>query len=188
MKILYVCTGISLALLAEGAGAGGKALDHFKTLALLDGDWILSPAGQQEGGATEKGPAEKLVSTGTTAMRIKLIGKGSTLQENLLPGSAKEMATMYHCNNFRNCSRVLARHYCAKQNRLGLVLDADSSNESMIVMNCDMDNDLCNSVEGHVHRITHELSQDNNHLRTTYTIFKDGKPEKHSIYHFDRWK
>lgn len=45
---------------------------------------------------------------------------------------------------------------------------------------------LCNSVEGHVHRITHELSEDNNHLKTTYTILKDGKLEKHSICHFDR--
>ncbi len=45
---------------------------------------------------------------------------------------------------------------------------------------------LCNSAEDHVHMIKHELSADNSHLKTTYTIFNDGKFEKDSIYHFDR--
>ena len=36
--------------------------------------------------------------------------------------------------------------------------------------------------------IEHQLSKDNNHLRTTYTIYKNGKFEKDSIYHFDRNK
>jgi hypothetical protein len=36
--------------------------------------------------------------------------------------------------------------------------------------------------------IRHELSQDSNYLRTTYTIYKDGKFEKDSIYHFNRKK
>jgi hypothetical protein len=55
-------------------------------------------------------------------------------------------------------------------------------------MTCDMNTPLCNSVEGHVHMIQHELSPDNNHLKTTYTIYKDGKYEKNSIYHFTRKK
>jgi len=53
-------------------------------------------------------------------------------------------------------------------------------------MTCDMNTPLCNAVEGHVHKIKHELLQDSNHLTTTYTIYSNGKFEKDSIYHFDR--
>lgn len=186
MHILHLSSILSLTLFAGAALADNNSLNHFKTLALLDGEWALSPVDQQQGGATKKGPAQKLVGADSTAMRFKVIGKGSTIQENLLPGTGKEMATMYHCNNFKDCSQVQAKHYCAKQNQPELVLDGNNSTASVIVMNCDMNNALCNSVEGHVHRITHELSQDNNHLMTTYTIFKDGKKQKDSVYHFDR--
>ena len=181
-----ISAALGLLFITSSALAGNTSLDHFKTLSSLDGEWRLSPADQQEGGATQKGPAQKLLGTDKTAMRFKVIGKGSTVQENLLPGTGKEMATMYHCDSFKQCRQVQARHYCAKQNQPELVLDVAKSNERLIVMNCDMTSALCNSVEGHVHRITHELSQDNNHLKTTYTIFKDGKLEKRSIYHFDR--
>lgn len=186
MNMLAKPCVLGLAFVTGTALAGNTSLDHFKTLSSLDGDWKLSPLAQQEGGATKKGPAQKLLGTDKTAMRFKVIGKGSTIQENLLPGTGKEMATMYHCDNFKNCTQVQARHYCAKQNQPELVLDADKSNARMIVMNCDMNSALCNSVEGHVHSISHELSEDKNHLKTTYTIFTGGTLEKRSIYHFDR--
>lgn len=149
---------------------------------------MLSPANEQEGGATKKGPAANLVGTDTTAISFKVIGKGSTIQESLLPDTGKEMVTMYHCNNFKDCSQVQATHYCAKQNQPELVLDAANTTGNVIAMACDMNTPLCNSVEGHVHMIKHELSQDSNHLKTTYTIHKDGKFEKNSTYHFNRKK
>ena len=95
---------------------------------------------------------------------------------------------MYHCNDFKNCTQVQARHYCAKQNQPELLLDAANSHDRVIVMACDMNTSLCNSSEGHVRMIKHELSQDNNHLKTTYTIYNGGMFEKDSIYHFDRKK
>ena len=186
MKLMSYVFILSVALIVSSVYATITSLNHYKTLTLLEGDWILSPANEQEGGATKKEPAAKLVGTDSTAISFKVIGKGSTIQENLLPGTGKEMATMYHCNDFNNCSQVQAKHYCAKQNQPELILDADKSNGSIIVMACDMNTSLCNSAEGHVHMIKHELSQDNNHLRTTYTIYSNGKFEKDSIYHFDR--
>jgi hypothetical protein len=78
---------------------------------------VLSPADEQEGGATKKGPAVKLVGTDNTAISFRVIGNGGTIQENLLPDTAKEMATMYHCNDFKDCSKVQATHYCAMQNQ-----------------------------------------------------------------------
>jgi hypothetical protein len=186
MEIVRFISILILTLALGSVYAGTNALNHYNTLTSLDGDWVLSPANEQEGGATKKDPAAKLIGTNNTAISFMVIGKGSTIQENLLPGTGKEMATMYHCNDFNNCSQVQAKHYCAKQNQPELILDAANSNSSVIAMTCDMNTSLCNSAEGHVHMIKHELSQDNNHLRTTYTIYNNGKLEKDSIYHFDR--
>ena len=185
MKLLRVFLILSSALTLQSVWAS-NAIDHYKALTVLEGDWVLSPAEQQEGGATKKGPAAKMIGTDKTAMSFKVIGKGSTLQENLLPGTGKEMATMYHCNNFKECTQVKAKHFCAKQNQPEFVLDQVNSNKSVIAMTCDMSSPLCNSAEGHNHIIKHELSNDNNHLKTTYTTFKNGKYKKDSIYHFDR--
>ena len=186
MNIITLIVAVLTLLLSSSAWAASPALDNYKTLTLLQGDWVLAPVDKQEGGATKKGPAAKLLGTDKTAMSFKVIGKGSTVQENLLPGTGKEMATMYHCNDFNNCSQLQAKHYCAKQNQPDLVFDEASSSGRVISMACDMTSPLCNSSEGHVHNITHELSQDNNHLKTTYTIFKGGKFEKNSVYHFNR--
>ena len=186
MKLSYIATILTLLLLMSNVWADSNSNGHYKTLTLLNGDWKLSPAVQQEGGLTKKGPAAKIMNTDSTAMSFKVIGKGSTVQESLLPGTGKEMATMYHCNRFKDCTQIKATHYCAKQNQPELVLDTNKSSDKIIVMNCDMQSSICNSTEGHIHNIKHELSQGNNHLKTTYTSYKDGKFKKNSIYHFDR--
>jgi len=186
MNILKNMILLIVAFYISSVWAASSVLDNYKTLTLLQGDWKLAPANEQEGGATKKGPAAKLIGTNKTAMSFKVIGKGSTVQENLLPGTGKEMATMYHCNEFKNCSKLQAKHYCAKQNQPELVFDATGSSERVISMTCDMTSPLCNSGEGHVHKITHELSKDSNQLKTNYAIFKDGKFEKNTSYHFVR--
>jgi hypothetical protein len=186
MKLMSYTYILGFALIVSSVWAATSSLDHYKTLTLLEGDWVLSPADVQEGGATKKEPAAKLIGTDSTAISFKVIGKGSAVQENLLPDTSKEMVTMYHCNDFKNCSQVEAKHYCAKQNQPELILDAANTAGNVIVMVCDMNTSTCNSVDGHVHMIKHELAQDNNHLRTTYSIYKDGKYEKDSIYHFKR--
>ena len=186
MKLIRVIFTLGLVFTLNNTWGASDVLNSYKTLTMLRGDWKLSPAVQQEGGATTKGPAAKIVGTDHTAMSFKVIGKGSAVQENLLPGTVKEMATMYHCNNFKECTQMQARHYCAKQNQPDLVIDASNTSANVVAMTCDMSSPLCNSAEGHVHMIKHEISQDNRHLKTTYTIFKDGKLQKNSIYHFDR--
>jgi len=150
----------------------------------LEGEWVLSPADKQEGKATKHPVVAPLAGTDTTGMSFELIGKQSTVQENLLPGTNKEMVTMYHCQDV-SCSQVKATHYCVKQNQPEMLADLSSSGNSL-VYNCDMSTGLCNSKQDHVHKITHELSPDGKHLATTYTSWKDGKYLKDSVYHFDR--
>jgi hypothetical protein len=145
MKSMRFISILSLILAFSSVWAGSDALKNYNTLTMLDGDWMLSPADTQEGGATKKGPAAKVVGTDNTAISFKAVGKGSAIQENLLPGTGKEMVTMYHCNDLKNCSQVQAKHYCTKQNQPELILDATKSNDSVIVMACDMSTTLCNS-------------------------------------------
>lgn len=183
-KTSKIFTVAVMVLVFNVVWAAPPAMDNYKTLTKLQGEWKLASSDKQEGGATMKGPAAKLIGTDKTAISFKVIGKGSTVQENLLPGTGKEMATMYHCNNFKNCSKVQAKHYCAKQNQPELVLNSRGTNHNVISLVCDKNNPTCNSNQGHVHKISHELSQNDSHLKTTYTIFKDGKYKKDSIYHF----
>jgi hypothetical protein len=164
--------------------ATDSAIHQYTSMTTLQGEWILSAAEQQQGKATQHKLVAPLIGTDTTAMSFKLIGKGSTVQENLLPATKKEMVTMYHCNN-AECSQVKATHYCVKQNQPEMLVDR-SSTSTKLVYNCDMSTELCQSKQNHVHSITHELSNNGNHLKTTYTSFNNGTYLKDSIYHFDR--
>lgn len=186
MNIVRITPVLVFSLSLSSAWAGSEALDGYTMITTLDGEWILSPSDKQEGGATKKGPAAEIIGTDKTAISFKVIGKGSTVQENLLPGTGKEMATMYHCNDFKNCTQVQAKHYCAKQNQPELFLDAVQTGDDVIVMVCNMNTSVCNSADEHVHMIKHELSDHRSHLKTTYTIYNNGEFQKDSTYHFDR--
>jgi hypothetical protein len=162
----------------------GNEQQAFNTLSKLKGNWTLAVAELQEGKATQSKLVAPLVGTDKTAMSFKVIGKGSAVQENLLPGTGKEMATMYHCKDNKNCDQVVAKHYCAKQNQPEYVVGQFSNNS--VTFTCDMNEPTCQSKSGHVHEIQHELSNDGNNLKTTYVIFKDNKMKKASVYHFVR--
>ena len=68
MKLMSYVFILSVALIVSSVYATTTSLNHYKTLTLLEGDWILSPANEQEGGATKKEPAAKLVGTDSTAI------------------------------------------------------------------------------------------------------------------------
>ena len=103
--------GIVMSLLSAGAMANSSANDVYNWTSKLAGDWKLAPAEQQVGKATTKGPAGKMMNTEQTAISFQMTGRGSAIQEVLLPGTKKEMVTMYHCYN-KECSWVKATHYC----------------------------------------------------------------------------
>jgi len=177
---------MAIVVLATFFGAPCYADDAqqiYQAMKGLEGDWVLSPADKQEGKATKHTLVAPMVGTDKIGMNFKLIGRGSTVQENLLPGTPREMASMYHCKD-ASCSQVKATHYCVKQNQPEMLADL-SSTAARLVYNCDMSTPLCQSRQDHVHKITHELSDGGTHLKTTYTSWKDGEYLKDSIYHFD---
>jgi hypothetical protein len=158
---------------------------------LLNKGWSLSPAEKQidTTGAHKNRAIAHLVGTKEIGTEYKVIGRGATLEEILLPNTTKSMVTMYHCNSYTNCTQMKATHYCAKQNQPQFILNLDETNEEKFVFDCDMRTELCNSAEDHIHKIILELSKEENHLKASYLAWKDKKlRKKHSIYHFDRLK
>ena len=117
-------------------------------------------------------------------MRFSLIGRKSTVQEDLLPGTERQMVTMYHCRD-SSCSAVKATHYCAKQNQPEFLASSASSPRELI-FECDMSTDLCQSWDAHIHRITHSLSEDGKHLRSVYANYLNGEHTRDTVFHFDR--
>ena len=150
----------------------------------LEGQWTLSASEVQEGGTRTHPSVLPLFNTDKVAMEFKLIGRERTVQENLLPGTKRQMVTMYHCKD-SSCSAVKATHYCAKGNQPEFVASADSSPQEL-VFECDMTTELCQSWDAHIHRITHQLSEDGRHLRAVYTNFLNGEHTTDTVFHFDR--
>lgn len=155
--------------------------------AALKGEWKLSSAAGQTGTQSYQHKAVlPLAGTDVTAMAFKLIGGDVTIQEDLLPNTAKQMVTMYHCKDIA-CTNLKATHYCVKQNQPEFLANLKESTPNRIVFDCDMSTELCQSDEDHVHQIIHELSQDGKHLKSSYLSWKEKKPVSNSsIYHFDR--
>ena len=150
----------------------------------LEGEWTLSAADIQEGGTKTHPSVVHLLATDVVAMEFKLVGRGSTVQEDLLPGTERQMVTMYHCQD-SSCSAVKATHYCAKQNQPEFLASMESSSRELR-FDCDMSTDLCQSWDGHIHRITHQLSEDGMHLRAVYSNFLNGEHTSDTVFHFDR--
>lgn len=179
--VVFACAFTTLNVYADTSTDAQKA---YQWMNELQGEWALSSADKQVGKATKHKLVAPIVGTDTTAMSFKLVGKGSTVQENLLPGNKKEMVTMYHCQDI-GCDQVKATHYCAKKNQPEMMAVL-SSKANTLTFECDMSTTLCKSNEDHVHKITHKLSDDGKHLTTTYTSWKDGKYLKDSVYNFQR--
>ena len=167
------------------------AMDIYNQMTfILSDEWSLSPAEAQldtTGAYKNKAIAHLVGNKEAVGTAYKVIGRGATLEERLLPNTLKEMVTMYHCNSFKNCTELKATHYCAKQNQPEFLLNLDESTTSKFVFDCDMSTELCNSAEDHIHKMIFELSEEDDHLKASYLAWKDKKlREKHSIYHFDR--
>jgi hypothetical protein len=150
----------------------------------LEGQWSLSAVDRQEGGTKTHPSVQHLLDKDKVAMEFKLIGRERTVQEDLLPGTKRQMVTMYHCTD-SSCSAVKATHYCAKGNQPEFLASPESSSRELI-FECDMSTELCQSWDNHIHRINHQLSEDGKHLRAAYSNFVDGEYSSDTVFHFDR--
>jgi hypothetical protein len=177
MSVVFVLLAGIAAADNDQHGAG-----RYAWLKQLAGDWVLSAA--QEGDAVKHPVIAPLVGSDKIAVSYRLVGAETTLQENIFPGTPREMATMYHCAD-KACDQVRATHYCVLKNQPALLAQPQVLNDKL-VLNCDMQADICNSNDVHLHVITLELSDNNRHLKETFSLYRDGKHVEDLIFHFDR--
>ena len=161
-----------------------KPEEVYGWLKQLEGDWTLSQAEMQEGGTKTHPSLTHLLGTDEVAINFKLVGAQRTVQEDLLPGTKRQMVTMYHCRD-SSCSAVKATHYCAKGNQPEFIASLSSSPQEL-KFDCDMSTELCQSWDAHIHTITHQLSEDGKHLRAVYSNYLNGEHTGDTVFHFDR--
>ncbi len=187
-KTIFVLFAILLLSNTASAEEGIEGWDLFDWMdEALRGEWVLSPADKQLGTDSYRHKAVlPIVGTDKPGISYKLIGRETTIQEDLLPNTAKQMVTMYHCKDIA-CTTLKATHYCVKQNQPELIANLEKSTPAHFVFECDMSTELCQSNEDHVHTIIHEITENGKHLKSSYLSWENKKP-KHvsSIYHFDR--
>jgi hypothetical protein len=185
-RCLAVTTGLLLFCAAQSGYAESEveAQQVYNWIKQLEGQWSLSAAESQEGGTRTHPSVLSLLGTDQVAIDFKLIGQERTVQEDLLPGTKRQMVTMYHCKD-SSCSAVKATHYCAKGNQPEFLASSESSARELI-FDCDMSTELCQSWDNHIHRITHQLSEDGKHLRAVYSNFLNGENTTDTVFRFDR--
>lgn len=174
--ILSVFFGCSFAAAVHAA----TPAEVYTSLGALEGEWKLSKTEKQQGSCHfEEG---NIVDVGIS---FKYIGKNTTIQEDLLPGTEKQMVTMYHCGDI-GCSNIKGTHYCVKMNQPQYIANLQESTPNKIVMECDMSTELCNSNENYVFKVIHEISPDGKRLKSSYLSKKDKKPIPSTVCNFEK--
>jgi hypothetical protein len=179
-RLIGVTLGI--ACLAGAAHAGGGT-EQYNWLQKLEGDWVLSS--NQIGEAAKHPVIAPLVGAGKVALSYRMVGSKTTLQENIFPGTPREMATMYHCFD-KECTEVVADHYCSLKNQPVLRATPQPA-AGKLVFTCDPSAAVCSSPDPHLHVMTIEApSGASGQIRTTLSIHRDGKPAEDLVFLFER--
>jgi len=175
----------ALAVLAAAAGAAesSPASAQFAWLRSLEGDWVLTA--EQQGEAARHPVIAPLVGSGKVALSYRLVGSQTTLQENIFPGTPREMATMYHCAG-KDCGQLVADHYCSLKNQP--VLRAEPAPAAgMLSFRCDPSVAACASADAHLHQLTIERVEGRpDRLKTTFALQKNGQPGESLVFQFER--
>ena len=107
LKKIVISLVIALSF-SVNANAEMSAKDIYYTLMSFDGEWKFIK-GEQQGSCTRGDDAD-------AAVVYKMIGKETAIQEDLMPGSAYQMVTMYHLEDPKDVE-LIGTHYCVKKNQ-----------------------------------------------------------------------
>lgn len=175
-----VLSSLFMALVSATTVNAASAADIYEWLGNLEGEWKLSKTQKQQGSCAFEPGSEPAIG-----IAFKYIGKNTTIQEDLLPDSERQMVTMYHCKDIA-CTNIRGQHYCVKENQPQYIANLQESTKNKIVMECDMSTELCNSNENYVYKIIHELSADGKQLKTSYLSKKEKKPIPSTVCTFEK--
>src|SRR3569833_3999950 len=106
--------------------------------------------------------------TGIIASSIRVTAGGSVVEERLLPGTRKEMVTMYH----KEGSDLVLTHYCALGNQPRMKLDTQSDATHLRFL-CVRTGNVANADEMHMDRVAITL-RDADHFSAEWGANKKG--------------
>jgi hypothetical protein len=159
-----IITGLfTIAMLGGNASAQMAADEVFDVLKSLEGEWDFE--GEQQGSCTRGDDADYPIV-------YKMIGKGTAVQEDLMPGSDYQMVTMYHVEDL-NTKDIIGTHYCVKKNQPAYRADLKKSTRKQIFFECDETRTkLCKARQpypgSYVDSIVYELGDDGDTLTVHY--------------------
>lgn len=175
--IISTLAMVSFTVVAQAA----TPAEVYKWIGALEGEWKLSKTEKQQGSCAFEEGEEPSVG-----IAFKQIGRNTTIQEDLLPDSERQMVTMYHCKDI-GCTNIRGTHYCVKENQPVYQVNLKESTPNKIIMECDPSaSDLCESNENYVYKVIHELSADGTKLKSSYLSKKDKKPIPSTICNFEK--
>lgn len=149
---------VILCLILSVSASGKISSDElYNTLVSFEGEWDFVEGAKQQGSCTKGEDAD-------SAIVFKLIGKGTAIQEDLMPGSAYQMVTMYHKEDLSE-NEVIGTHYCVKKNQPAYRADLEKSTSDKIIFKCDKTRSkLCRGQQpfpgSYVDSIVYEVSED----------------------------
>jgi hypothetical protein len=124
-----ICTAIASTLVLGISAQAQMSSDAiFEKLKSFEGEWEFVE-GKQRGSCTKGEDANMPIE-------FKLIGKGTAIQEDLMPGSEYQMVTMYHQEDL-NDKDIIGTHYCVKKNQPAFRADLKNSTPDKMIFKCD---------------------------------------------------
>jgi hypothetical protein len=159
MKIRSLLIAI-LAITASAWCAAPAAPAAFTSLTGLAGEWQLEAKGM---------PAQTVT--------LKVIAGGSVLMESM---EHESMVTMYHVDR----DRVMMTHYCAAQNQPRMQARISDDGKTFTFDFLDATN-LANPSDGHMRKMVLTI-QDKDHFTEQWFFNKNGKDDKHGVFHLTR--
>jgi len=162
--ILIACTALPLSAddkHAPPAANSNAAFDQFKKLA---GEWV----------------GKEPVDGQQLRVRYKLTSGGSAVVETIFPGTEHEMVSVIHPDG----GDVVLTHYCMLGNQPQMrakgAADGNKVEFKFVrLTNAKSDKDM------HMHEATFTFV-DAETLRTAWTLYNDGKPQKQEVFELKR--
>jgi hypothetical protein len=164
MKVFLRLSGLALAALALALAADGRAAEPEKAKA-SQLDKLKRLAGDWTGKAMMHGK-----DAHDAAVTYRVTSGGSAVVETLFPGTEHEMVTMYH----EDGADLVLTHYCMLHNQPRMKAEHDGPANQLVFKFAGGTN-LRADKDTHMHDMTLEFLGDD-HIKATWTLYKDGKP------------
>jgi hypothetical protein len=170
---LSVCAVTVLALgvaLGHTAGAQEKAkASAFDLLRGLAGDWTGTATFGKAGHDKE------------VHVNYRVTSGGSAVVETLGAGSEHEMVTVFH----KDGDDLMLTHYCMIGNQPRMRTERPAADAKKLAFKFAGAANIKSEKDPHMHDLTIEfLAPD--HIRSSWTMFKDGKPAETAVFDFKR--